>query len=152
MIVAENGAARIEPFTMTHYDQVYALWARCEGVGLSGADSRESIRRYLRRNPGMSFVAFAGETNVGAILSGHDGRRGYIHHLAVDETFRRRGIGRRLVSHCLRALQEEGIQKCHLFIFHENEDGISFWQDNGWTLREDIRVMSVHIEQGTNVI
>ena len=135
----------IRPFYIERYDDVYALWDRCSGVGLSGADEQESIAAYLTRNPGMSFLAVDGSAVVGTILGGHDGRRGYVHHLAVDDDYRRRGIGRRLVERCLAALEEEGIQKCHLFIFHENEGGIAFWQAEGWTLRKDIMVMSKHL-------
>lgn len=135
----------VEPFTIERYDDVYALWDRCSGVGLSSADERDSIAAYLERNPAMSFIALAGSNIVGVILGGHDGRRGYIHHLAVDETYRRQGIGKQLVERCLAALEEEGIQKCHLFIFHKNEGGISFWEADGWTLRRDIMVMSKYL-------
>ncbi len=138
----------ILPFDFAAYKEVYALWQSCEGVGLSSADKPENIAAYLERNPGMSFLALDGEDIVGAVLGGHDGRRGYIHHLAVQENYRRQEIGRRLVEHCLAALKKEGIQKCHLFIFHENEAGIAFWEDIGWTFRQDIRVMSTHINEG----
>lgn len=140
--------ASISPFVLQAYDEVYALWQKCEGVGLSGADSRESIAAYLARNPGMSFIASDGEKVIGAILCGHDGRRGYIHHLAVRESHRRQGVARHLVHKSLAALQEAGIQKCHLFIFHKNESGIAFWQSAGWTFRQDIRVMSMEISEG----
>ncbi len=70
---------------MEDFDEVYALWQRCEGVGLGSADSRPNIAAYLDRNPGMNFAARDGETIVGAILCRHDGRRGYIHHLAVQD-------------------------------------------------------------------
>ena len=136
----------IEPFHIDRYGEVYALWDRCSGVGLSSADERDQIAAYLARNPGLSFLAVDGPKVVGAVLGGHDGRRGYIHHLAVDDDYRRRGIGRRLVKKCLAALEEEGIQKCHLFIFHENEGGIAFWQSEGWTLRRDIMVVSKHLD------
>jgi N-acetylglutamate synthase len=135
----------ILPFEIAAYEQVFSLWQRCEGVGLSSADSPEHIATYLERNPGMSFLAMDGENVIGAILSGHDGRRGYIHHLAVQDNYRRLGIGRQLVAHCAAALQKEGIQKCHLFIFHENQAGIAFWENIGWAFREDIRVMSTYI-------
>jgi putative acetyltransferase len=138
----------IVPFDFAAYEHVYNLWQRCEGVGLSSADSPENIAVYLDRNPGMSFLALDGDHVVGAILSGHDGRRGYIHHLAVQNNYRRLGIGRQLVEHCLAVLKKEGIQKCHLFIFHENEAGITFWRDLGWTFRQDIRVMSTHLDEG----
>lgn len=137
---------KIEPFQIDRYDEVYALWDRCSGVGLSSADERDQIAAYLARNPGLSFLAVDGPKVVGAVLGGHDGRRGYIHHLAVDDDYRRRGFGRRLVEKCLAALEEKGIQKCHLFIFHENERGIAFWQSEGWTLRRDITVMSKHLD------
>ena len=141
----------ISPFSIAMYDAVYDLWQRCEGVGLSGSDSLQNIAAYLDRNPSMSFVATAGEHLVGAILCGHDGRRGYIHHLAVEENYRCCGIGRRLVVRVLSALREEGIQKCHLFIFHKHEPGIRFWQKIGWTFRQDIRVMSTQIVEGNDL-
>jgi len=136
----------IAPLTIAAYDDVLTLWRQCEGIGLSEADSRESIQAYLQRNPGMSFLATADGDPVGAVLCGHDGRRGYVHHLAVHPRFRRRGIGRQLVDQCLRALQQAGIQKCHLFIFNLNRDGIAFWKDVGWTPRGDISVISKTIE------
>ena len=133
-------------FTIPSYPDVFDLWQRCPGVGLSGADTRECIQTYLDRNPGMSFIATVGGKVVGAILAGHDGRRGYIHHLAVDDEYRRQGIARRLVNHSLKALANSGIQKCHLFIFNSNSDGIAFWKAMRWTPREDIGVISRNIE------
>ncbi len=145
----QTPSGSISPFTIEDYNKVYALWQKCEGVGLSSADSQRNISTYLDRNPGMSFVARDGETIVGTILCGHDGRRGYIHHLAVQENYRRHGIGRHLAKQSLTALKEERIQKCHLFIFHENESGIAFWQSLGWVFRQDIRVMSTYINEGS---
>jgi putative acetyltransferase len=137
---------KIASLTIAAYDDVLALWRQCEGIGLSEADSREDIRAYLQRNPGMSFLATADGAVVGAVLCGHDGRRGYLHHLAVDPRFRRHGIGRQLVDRCLGALQQAGIQKCNLFIFNRNRDGIAFWKDVGWTPRTDISVISKSVE------
>lgn len=136
----------IAPFTIELYDEVLAMWRQCEGIGLSSADSRENIKGYLDRNPGMSFVATDRGRIVGAILAGHDGRRGYIHHLAVRSGCRRRGIGRTLADRCLTVLAESGIVKCHIFIFNNNIDGIAFWKSAGWTPRSDIQVISKTIE------
>jgi N-acetylglutamate synthase len=138
----------IRPFAIAAYDDVVALWQKCEGIGLSQADSREAIQSYLERNPAMSFVATSDGKVVGAILCGHDGRRGYIHHLAVHPRWRRQSIGRRLVEKCLDALGSAGIQKCHLFTFNQNQDGIAFWKAIGWTPRKDIGVASKNIECG----
>ena len=135
----------ILPLTIDQYDEVIALWQASEGVGLSSADERENIRFYLERNPGMSFVAVADGRIVGTILCGHDGRRGFIHHLAVHQDYRRRGIASQLTQKSVAALQAAGIQKCHVFIFRRNASGITFWQANGWEIRQDIHIMSKHI-------
>jgi len=141
----------ITPLTIDRYEDVHALWVQAEGVGLHDySDSRESIAAYLERNPGMSFVATVDGVVVGAVLAGHDGRRGYLHHLTVNPDCRRRGIGRRLVDGCLDALREAGIAKCHLFIFNTNETGIAFWESVGWTPRTDLRIVSKVID-GTMV-
>ena len=124
------------------YDSVLSLWQQCEGIGLSAADSKDCIRSYLERNPGMSFVAVTNGKTVGAVLSGHDGRRGYIHHLSVHPAYRKQGIGRRLVNECLRVLKDVGIQKCHIFIFNDNIDGLKFWESIDRTRRSDICVVS----------
>ena len=135
----------IQSFNIEFYEDVFALWRKSEGVGLSDADSRENIRSYLERNPGLSFVAFNGSRIVGTVLAGHDGRRGYIHHLAVHPEWRRQGIGRRLVDRCLQTLREAGIQKCHLFYLTITA-GMVFWKTLGWEHRPDLFVMSKTLE------
>jgi ribosomal protein S18 acetylase RimI-like enzyme len=128
--------------TIGDYPQVYALWEKTEGVGLSDADERENIAQFLDRNPGTSFVAFDGDTLMGAVLCGNDGRRGYIHHLAVVNTHRRNGIGARLVGECLMKLGEINIHKCHLFVFVDNRGAIDFWKKIGWEQRGELLLMS----------
>ena len=132
----------IREMTIQDYGAVIVLWQSVEGVGLSDADAREPIARYLEHNPGLSFTAWDGDVLVGAVLCGHDGRRGYVHHLTVRESHRRQGIGKALVERCLAALKAEGIDKCHLFVFAVNEDAIGFWKSIGWTQRVDLVVMS----------
>ena len=133
-------------FSMDDYAMVMALWHAIEGVGLSAADQPERIAAYLARNPGMSLVAREDGEVVGAALCGHDGRRGYLHHLAVRPDRRGRGIGRELVAGCLAALAAEGIDKCHLFVFNDNLDGQAFWRKLGWQDRLDLTVMSQHVQ------
>ncbi len=121
------------------YPQVYALWAATKGMGLNPADdSREGLERYLRRNPATCFAAEEGGRIAGAILAGHDGRRGYIYHVAVAESSRRQGIGRELVRRAMEALQLQGIQKAALVVFASNQEGNAFWEKLGFTVREDL--------------
>lgn len=138
---------QIREMTTADYDEVYALWKGCEGIGLSDADSKEGIKRFLGRNPGLSYIALDGDQIVGAALCGHDGRRGYIHHLAVVKTHRKQGIGRSLVSRCMFALMQIGISKCHLFVFDDNQAAINFWEKVGWTQRVELMMMSQHLEK-----
>jgi ribosomal protein S18 acetylase RimI-like enzyme len=119
-----------------------ALWKASDGIGLSSADSRDAISKYLARNPAMSFAAYDGAGLAGTVLCGHDGRRGYVHHLAVAAPYRRKGIGLRLVKASLAALRAEGIEKCHLFVFRENAAAQAFWTKVKWTERTDLVIFS----------
>jgi ribosomal protein S18 acetylase RimI-like enzyme len=135
----------IREMTLREYDDILALWQASGGIGLSDSDSRESLAGFLRRNPGLSLVAWADGQLVGAVLCGQDGRRGYIHHLAVRRSHRRRGVGRALAEGCLSALRAVGIDKCHLFVFSRNRGAISFWERIGWSQRTDLIMMSQEI-------
>lgn len=135
----------IRELTIGDYETVYELWRNSEGIGLSDADSKEGIKRFMERNPGLSFVALDGAQIVGAALVGHDGRRGYIHHLAVAKSHRQHGIGRSLVGRIMYALLRMGIGKCHLFVFGDNQGAIDFWNKVGWTERVELIMMSQQI-------
>lgn len=138
-------SVEIARMTMLDYPEVIQLWGQTEGIGLSQADEPERIAAYLERNPGMSFTARDEKKLVGAALAGHDGRRGYLHHLAVQADRRGQGIGRALVERCLESLRLAGIEKCHLFVFHDNQEGIAFWRTIGWKERVEIVLMSANL-------
>ena len=123
--VGTEAGTEIREMTAADHTAVRALWRRAEGVGLSDADTPSGVARFLTRNPGHSLVALDGEPLVAAVLCGHDGRRGYVHHLAVDPACRRRGIARELLTRCLAQLRESGIRKCHIFVMAENAVALS---------------------------
>lgn len=121
------------------YDALYALWLSCKGMGLNDLDdSRAGIGRFLVRNPDTCWVAEAENRIVGAIMAGHDGRRGYIYHTAVHERYRRQGIARQLVDAVLQAFGQLGIHKVALVAFKRNEAGNRFWECVGFTVRDDL--------------
>lgn len=129
----------ISIMTINDYEDVYELWIRTPGMGLNGLDdSREGIKKYLDRNPWTCFVAKQKGKVVGVILSGHDGRRGYIYHMAVDITERGKGIGKTLLERALEALRKEGIHKAALVVFEKNALGNVFWEAVGFEKREDL--------------
>jgi ribosomal protein S18 acetylase RimI-like enzyme len=133
---------RIRELRATDLEAVIRLWRRSPGVGLDAdSDNPSALRRYLKRNPGTSFVAVAGGRIVGAVLCGHEGRRGYLGHLAVDRSWRRHGIGLALVEKCLKALKARRIPKCNIIVFGENRSGLRFWRAAGWAARRDLVFM-----------
>ncbi|RIE01660.1 GNAT family N-acetyltransferase [Cohnella faecalis] len=128
--------------TIHDYDQMIELWSSIDGLALSEADSRQNIEMYLNRNSRLSYVYEAEGDIVGTILSGHDGRRGYIYHVAVKQEFRKQGIAQRLVDLSMGRLKEEGIDKCHIFVLDDNEAGQQFWSRTGWDKRSGFSVYS----------
>ncbi|MCQ2527057.1 MAG: GNAT family N-acetyltransferase [Lachnospiraceae bacterium] len=130
----------VRTMTIEDYDGVRALWMTIHGFAIRSIDdSREGVERFLRRNPTTSTVAVAenGEI-VGAILCGHDGRRGCLYHVCVREDCRRNGIGKDMVVFCMNALRAEGINKVSLIAFSVNDIGNAFWHCIGWTERLDL--------------
>ena len=125
--------------TIDDYEQVYALWRQIQGFGIRSIDdSREGIESFLRRNPDTSVVAVEDGKIVGAILCGHDGRRGCLYHVCVDEAYRMRGIGKSMVVFAMEALKREQISKVSLIAFTKNDMGNAFWKEIGWTKRQDL--------------
>ena len=110
-------------------------------------DSKEGIARFLERNPNTSFVAIENDELQGIILGGHDGRRGYIYHMSVAENHRKKGIGSALVEKCLESFKNEKISKVALLVFKYNETGNTFWEKQGFILREDINYRNIGLRE-----
>ena len=121
------------------YDKLYELWMTIKGFGIRSIDdSREGVTRFLKRNPTTSITAWDGDTLIGAILCGHDGRRGCLYHVCVRKGYRRQGVGKAIVVACMEALRKEQINKVSLIAFTKNDIGNAFWNKIGWTEREDL--------------
>lgn len=123
------------------YPAVHRLWLATPGMGLNNLDDSEAgITAFLKRNPTTCFIAKS-ENNkdvIGVILAGHDGRRGFIYHLAVAADCRRQKLATRLVTEVKQALIAENIRKVALVVFSKNELGNCFWQEQGFKLRADL--------------
>ncbi|MDR2112377.1 MAG: GNAT family N-acetyltransferase, partial [Candidatus Accumulibacter sp.] len=124
------------------YPAMLDLMRRAPGVSVRDADTPEGLARFLARNPGFSFVAERDGRLAACLMGGHDGRRGYLHHLVVDATCRRQGIASALVERCLSALEKQGIHKTHIDVYRNNATGNAFWENAGWTRRDDIHRFS----------
>jgi len=131
----------ISAMTACDLEAVLGLWSQMDGVGLNESDTPDQLRAYLDRNPGLSLIARDSTRLIGAVLCGHDGRRGYLNHLAVAPEYRGRGLGRQMVESCLAALRVIGILKCNIFLYADNEPGAQFWNCCGWAARNDLKVL-----------
>lgn len=126
-------AAAVRPMVEADLPSARALWARAEGVELAEGDAEADLRAYLARNPGASHVAVAADGSlVGAILAGHDGRRGFVYHLAVAPEVRGRGVGRQLAARSLAVRRGQGIQRVLALVARDNPQGRAFWLAAGW--------------------
>ena len=136
----DTKAYTIKPMEESDYEGLKALWMTIRGFGIRSLDdSREGVEKFLCRNPGCSVVALGEDGSVvGGILCGHDGRRGCLYHVCVREDYRRLGIGKAMVVHCMQVLQQEGINKVSLIAFTKNDVGNAFWNCMGWTRRGDL--------------
>ncbi len=145
-IDAKRAAFDVAPFVAADVPEVFALWRACEGIGLFG-ETEAMVCDCLARSPGLSFVARRAGRIVGAVLCTSDGRRGYLHHLAVAAGARRLGIGRALAERGRDAMREQGLPKCHLFVLRTNPDGFEFWKRLGWVTRDDLTMMSATLRR-----
>lgn len=122
---------------------LHTLWSRTPGVRLRAEDALAPYCAYLARNPGLSLVAEVDGRVVGCLLAGHDGRRAYLQHLAVEVQYRRRGIASALLAAVLVRLAAQGIAKSHVFVLDAEPAALAFWRARaGWGERHDIRVFS----------
>lgn len=138
----------IQYFSINDYDDVYQLWNKTPGVGLRNMDdSRESIERFLKRNPSTNFVAIENGQIIGVALSGHDGRRGYLYHVCVEETHRHKSIGRQLIEHVMEAMKAEQITRLALVCFQNNNKGNEFWSSLGWTKRTELNYYNIVLDE-----
>ena len=141
----------LRKMTIDDYDDIIAMFRATPGITVREVDSKDATRRYLERNPGLSFVAMVNERVVGCVMCGHDGRRGYLQHLVVKPEHRRHGIGKALVTACINSLKQIGIYKTHLFILKSNSLADAFWASNGWILRDEINLYSYNDSSNENI-
>ena len=129
----------IREMTINDFPAVLNLWQQTKYITLNECDTEAGIDLYLRRNPGLCFIAIDNQSGqlVAAMLCGHDGRRGMLRHLAVAPSHRGLGLSRQLVKKALDGLAAAGIGKCNIFVEDDNLPGLAYWQHIGWLKLDD---------------
>jgi N-acetylglutamate synthase len=142
-----NGKIDIQTreFVIGDYDAAIELWKRVEGLDVAEGDDRETINRFLKQNRGLSRIATDNAKIIGAALCGHDGRRGYIYHLAVDPVYHGRGIGKQLMNECLAGLKRIGLERANILVAKDNPRGRDFWRRNGWEDLDGAAAMGIDV-------
>jgi len=83
---------KIENYTMKLYDKVIELWRKA-GISVSSSDTKEELEKMHQRNPQLFLLGVLKEKIMGVVMGGYDGRRRYIHHLAIDPKYQEKGYG-----------------------------------------------------------
>lgn len=132
---------KIEKFTMESYEDIVELW-RKSGISVGSTDTRDEIERMLQRNPNLFLIGKVDNKVIGVVMGGFDGRRGYVHHLAIDPDYQRIGFGTMIMDDLIKRFRKIGVHKVHLFIEKYNKELVEFYMNLGWEIRDDLIMMS----------
>ncbi len=132
---------------ISQYKNLTEFWNTIDEIELTIGDSKESLKNYLKRNPGLSYRCINKKEKkiIGTILCGHDGRRGYIYHLAVDKKYRGNSIGKILTELSISKLKSSGIKRCIIMVKQMNKSGSSFWKKMNWEKRDELMMYSKNL-------
>ncbi len=132
---------KIEKFTIEYYEEIVTLWRKA-GINVGSSDTLEEIDKILRRNPGLFLIGKIDNKVISVVIGGFDGRRGYVHHLAVDPDYQKKGYGRKIMDELIEKFRKIGVHKIHLFIEKYNKEVVDFYKNLGWEIRDDLIMMS----------
>lgn len=132
---------KIEKFSIDSYNQVHKLWRKA-GISVGSSDSKEELEKMLKRNPNLFLIGKRNDKIIAVVMGGFDGRRGYVHHLAIDSDYQKKGYGRMMMDKIHNIFLQMGVHKVHLFIEKTNIEVVSFYESMGWEKRDDLIIMS----------
>ena len=133
---------KIENFSMEYYEDIIEIWRKA-GLSIGSSDTKEEVNRMLKKNSNLFLIGKVNDNVVGVVVGGFDGRRGYVHHLAVDPDYQKRGYGTRIMDELNLRFRKLGVHKVHLFIEKYNNEVIHFYEKLGWEIRNDLIMMSI---------
>ena len=137
---------KIENFTMKNYDNIIGLWRKA-GISVGSTDSENEIKKMLTLNPNLFLIGKVNNKVIAVVMGGFDGRRGYVHHLAVDPLHQKKGYGKMIMDELINRFRKIGVHKIHLFIERDNQDVINFYKNLEWQIRDDLIMMSFVLDE-----
>lgn len=136
----------IREMSIKDYEKVYELWKNADII-LKTSDQRDEINRMIKRNPYTCLVGEIDNEIVAAVMGGFDGRRGYVHHLAVKTELHKQGLGREMMDELMNRFEELKVIKVHLFVENRNEKVKKFYKKIGFEERTDLTDFSKTIRK-----
>ena len=127
----------IAPIVDADVADVVALWQAC-GLTRPWNDPTTDIALARKGANAAVLVGRDGAAIVATVLVGHDGHRGWVYYLAVDQGRRGKGYGRVMMDAAERWLRGHGIEKLQLLVRADNSRVKSFYQSLGYSEQERI--------------
>jgi ribosomal protein S18 acetylase RimI-like enzyme len=110
---------------------VLNLWKTADAEP-THTDDLDGLSRLVDHDPGALLVAEDDGAIVGSVIAGWDGWRGSIYRLAVDPSYRRRGLGRALVREAAERIEALGGRRLQAVVVAADDQAIGFWRSSGW--------------------
>ena len=132
---------KIELFTMRYYHDIIDLWKR-SGIEVSSSDTQDEIAKILKRNSDLFLIGKEDGKVVAVVIGAFDGRRGYVHHLAIDPDYQKKRYGKMMMDELIERFRKKKVHKVHLFIEKHNKEVVAFYKELGWDIRNDLIMMS----------
>jgi ribosomal protein S18 acetylase RimI-like enzyme len=132
---------KIELFTLRYYHDIIDLWKR-SGIEVGSSDTKDEIAKILKRNPDLFLIGKEDGKVVAVVIGAFDGRRGYVHHLAIDPNYQKKGYGKMMMDELIERFRKNKVHKVHLFIEKHNKEVVDFYKKLRWNIREDLIMMS----------
>jgi ribosomal protein S18 acetylase RimI-like enzyme len=129
--------AQIHEFQIGNYEAILSLWKEA-GLIIRPGDDLAGVQRKLQRDPDLFLVAREREEIVGCVMGGWDGRRGWIYHLAVKASHRRRGIAKALMQELETRLIQKGARKVNAQVYRSNSASLRFFDECGYEANPDL--------------
>ncbi|MFV2015475.1 MAG: GNAT family N-acetyltransferase [Candidatus Heimdallarchaeota archaeon] len=123
------------------YQEVKQLWIQ-SGLKLSLSDKKNEIQ-ILADNEGNKFYIVEKVNNIiGTVICAFDGRRGYIHHVAVKPSEQKKGIGKLIMKHAMEYYINKRVVKVHLMVERSNAEVVEYYKKLGWKIRDDLFLLT----------
>ena len=112
------------------------LWERCELV-VPWNDPSKDISRKVQLDPEGLLLGWHDNSLIASVMAGYEGHRGWINYLAVDQEYRRKGLGKTMMKAAETYLEQFECPKINLQIRAKNHQVIEFYKSIGF-LQEDV--------------